>query len=140
MLGAASKEEPTYKWTCKAHGFFGMKVAPDGTASPIVDTTTPIAPISIVIERRANAAQIERPYPFDMTFPFDDQYIVGFTGKDEGPPFLGELNDFEASSAKLTFGNQGLEEVNAVYFWGNFPSVPRAGPGDSDSGISGVSA
>src|SRR5690242_3696868 len=121
---APKREEPPYKWTCKAQGFYQMGVAPDGKATPHVQTTVP-GQISIVVERRGGAADIERQRY--QIFPSDDQYIIGFAGD---PLFQVEPHELEASSANLSFGIEGLEKVTAVYFRGVFPKVLTVGKAD----------
>jgi hypothetical protein len=51
-LGADEPLEQPYEWTCKAQGYFGMKVSPDGRYTPIVDASD-TGPIHIVIQRRS---------------------------------------------------------------------------------------
>jgi hypothetical protein len=105
-------EAPPYEWTCKASGFYEMKVAPDGKATPAISNTP--APISIVISRRAKEAT-DAGLPPDMTFPFDSDLVVGVTGAEVGL-FAMSANNGGTSGARLYFKDGGLREVSAMYY------------------------
>jgi hypothetical protein len=52
----AAEDDPPYSWTCKAKGYYGIEVSPDGRVTPIVDSKSLTQPISIVIRKRSRKA------------------------------------------------------------------------------------
>jgi hypothetical protein len=52
----AGPDEPPYRWTCKALGYFALEVTPEGQVKPIVDRS-PSDPISIVIRKRTKESR-----------------------------------------------------------------------------------
>jgi hypothetical protein len=64
-----------------------------------------------------------------MIYPYDDNYIVGFTGTQS--PFAQEVNDMETSGARFYAGKQGLHEVDAIYY-NHRPSILTLKTADKD--------
>jgi hypothetical protein len=128
-IGALSEEKPPYEWTCRSQGYFEMKVSPDGKITPVADTSL-TDPISILIRRRVDDVPSDT-LPRDMTFPFDDEYVVGFTGK-QAEPFSEEPSDLETSGARFYSGKQGLYEVSAMYYEHYRPYVLTLKTADKD--------
>ena len=121
--GAEAPEEP-YRWTCKADGFFEMKVTPDGVAHPGVNRDE-IGPIHITIRRRSE--DTTSPDDGPSLGGFDTRYVV-VVQQDGGKyqPFTNVEGpvDYYYSGVKFRFTaerdpvarRKGLKGVEAVYW------------------------
>jgi hypothetical protein len=142
-LGADESFEQPYEWSCKALGYFGVKVSPDGRYSPNIDANA-TGPIHITIQRRSEEGMElykRRMRTNTAIGALDVRYTVSLSGP-AGQLFASDGPiDFYDSGVRFNFPTgpdptarrQGLKGVEAIYWQtGHHPQILSIQPADRD--------
>jgi hypothetical protein len=124
-FGGTETPERIYTWTCKATGYYGIEVTPEGLARPTAEPSVSNR-VRITIRRRSKEAMEQ--FEYRSFGRLDTGYAIEVDAPKSLFATIPRLVDSNDSGARFDYqtnpeGKQELDEVLAVY-WTDYP--PRS--------------